>query len=70
MNPFPLEHCDAEDLMVGDVFPSHDGHTHEITDVDYTTDSPFGDVVVTVTRSNGTTYTTTFPRHHRVSVLA
>lgn len=65
-----LEHCNAEDLMVGDVFPSHDGHEHEIVSVDFTADSPFGEVVVTVARSNDTKYSTTFERNHRVSVLA
>lgn len=64
------EHCDAEDLIAGDVFPSHDGHTHTITAVDYTADSPFGNVVVAVERSNGTSYSTEFARHHRVSVLS
>lgn len=66
----PLEHCDAEDLIPGDVFPSHDGFTHDIVDVDFTADSPFGHVVVTVERSNGTRYSTEFDRHARVSVLA
>lgn len=66
--------CDAEDLVGGDILPSHDGYYHEVEGVSTPDDKNVVEVNVSVTAISGGSihrrYSVEWPALHRVSVLA